>query len=76
MADSLAPLINKRIAKLKLQLQKELAQSQRVLNNAFLRYRKCKSIKKSQENLQRVLNTIEKDKKKGVAWSDPDFGPS
>lgn len=53
-----------------------MTQSQGMINNAFLKYKKCKTIIKTPENLQRVLNTIEKLKKKGGEWVDPDFGPS
>ena len=56
--------------------EKELAQSKGIINTGFLKYRRCKTIIKTQENLTRYLNTIEKQKKKAFKWEDSDFGPN
>ena len=52
-----------------------MTQSHGIVNSNFLKYKKCKSILRSTENLTRVQNMIEKQKKKSGPWVDPDFGP-
>ena len=53
-----------------------MAQSQGIINNAFLKYRKCSTILRNEDNMNRVMNMIEKQKKKNKKWNDSDFGPN
>lgn len=46
------------------------------MNNSFLKYKTCKTIMKNQDGLNRMLNIIEKQKKKNNSWRDLDFGPN
>jgi hypothetical protein len=61
---------------LKKKTEKELVHSKGLITTAFLKYKSCKTIFRTEESLARTVNIIQKQLKKTEKWVDADFGPN
>lgn len=76
MAEELLPFLLQKLEQLKKKTEKELSQNKGFINSGFLKYKSCKTIVRTEESLNRMVNIIQKQQKKTEKWIDTDFGPN